>query len=395
MPTNTDFEVVIIGAGPYGLSAGAHLTSRGVKTQVFGRPMEFWANRMPPGMLLRSPRAASNIADPADTHRLPDFEAAVGLEAQSPLPLTTFVDYGRWFQKQLLPNLDRRGVDRVEAVDDGFISTLEDGHTIRSRRVVIAAGISAFEKIPDEFRALPRDRVTHCYSGFDPVAFAGKKVVVIGAGQSALEGAALLHEAGAQVEVIATIDRLRWVGVHPLLHSLGPISKALYTYHDVGPIGISRLVATPNVVRRIPMPLRDPIRKRAVRPAGSHWLQARLKDVPMKLGRKVVEAKAVNERVELRLDDGTMSAADHVVLGTGYTVDVAKLAFLSPPLMQRIRTLGGYPALTGGFETSVPGLHFIGATAARVYGPLLYFVTGTKFTSHELATNVLRHRRPL
>jgi thioredoxin reductase len=393
MSTSVDFEVVTIGAGPYGLSAGAHLTSLGVRTQVFGRPMEFWSDKMPAGMLLRSPRVASNIADPADTHRLPDFENAVGLEAQSPVPLETFVKYGRWFQGELLPSLDQRRVESVETQNGVFASTLEDGTVVRSRRIVIAAGINPFENIPSQFRALPRDQVTHCYSGFDPDAFSGKKVVVVGAGQSALEGAALLSEAGAQVEVIATTDKLRWVGVHPMLHSLGPISKMLYTYHDVGPIGISRLVAYPNVVRRIPMPLRDPVRVRAVRPAGSHWLQTRLKDVEMNLGRTVVDAKSVDSRVELRLDDRSVSTADHVLLGTGYTVDIAKLGFLSPQLLQRIRNLGGYPALNGGFESSVPGLHFIGATAARAYGPLLYFVTGTKFTSHELVTNIQRRRK--
>lgn len=393
MSTNFDHEVVIIGAGPYGLSVGAHLVASGVSARVFGRPMEFWADQMPSGMLLRSPRAASNIADPADTHRLPDFEAATGLEPQSPVPLSTFVDYGRWFQKQLLPDLDQRKIDKVEAVDGGFISTLEDGTTVRSRRVVIAAGITAFGKVPRQFQGLPSDRVTHCYSGFDPGAFAGRKVVVIGAGQSALEGAALLHEAGANVEVIATIEQLRWVGVHPLLHSLGPISKMLYTYHDVGPIGISRLVSMPNVVRRIPMPLRDPIRKRAVRAAGSHWLQPRLKDVAIRKGTTVVQAKPVDARVELHLDDGGVSMADHVLLGTGYTVDIAKLRFLSPELLRQIRSIGGYPALRAGFQSSVPGLHFVGATAARVYGPLPYFVTGTRFTSRELTANILRNRQ--
>ncbi len=74
--------------------------------------MEFWADRMPAGMLLRSPRAASNMRRAEDTHRLPEFEAAVGLEAQSPVPLSTFVDYGRWFQKQLLPGLDQREVGK-------------------------------------------------------------------------------------------------------------------------------------------------------------------------------------------------------------------------------------------------------------------------------------------
>jgi cation diffusion facilitator CzcD-associated flavoprotein CzcO len=59
-----DCEVAVIGAGPYGLAAVAHLKSKGIEVRMFGRPMEFWADKMPAGMLLRSPRVASNISDP-------------------------------------------------------------------------------------------------------------------------------------------------------------------------------------------------------------------------------------------------------------------------------------------------------------------------------------------
>ena len=217
-------------------------------------------------------------------------------------------------------------------------------------------------------------------------------MIVIGAGQSALESAALLHESGADVEVIAAIESLRWIGMHPRLHHLGPISKMLYSKHDVGPIGISRLVAAPNLVRRIPLRLRDKIRIRAVRPAGSNWLPARLKDVAIRTGRFVTEAKSAGSRAHLKLDDGTVATADHVLLGTGYSVDISKFSFLPQQLLRGIRTFDGYPTLRAGFESSLPGLHFVGATAARVFGPLLYFVTGTQFASRELLSLILRRR---
>jgi hypothetical protein len=354
--------------------------------------MDFWANNMPPGMLLRSPRPASNIAGPDNACALADFEAASGIPAKSPVPLETFVEYGKWFQSQLLPELDHREVACVEAADGVFVSTLDDGSQIRSRRVVVAAGIAPFQKIPGEFRSLPSSQLTHCYSGIDVAGFSGKKVAVIGAGQSALESAALLHESGADVEIIAAIGALRWIGKYPILHKLGPISNMLYSKHDVGPAGISRLVAAPNLVRRIPMPLRDKIRVRAVRPAGSNWLPARLKNVSIKAGRHVTEAKSVGSQAHLKLSDGTVSIADHVLLGTGYSVDISKFDFLPPRLLQRIQMLDGYPDLRAGFQSSLAGLHFVGATAARVFGPLLYFVTGTEFASQELLKGILRRR---
>ena len=383
-PAVSSCEVLVIGAGPYGLAAGAALRARGIDAKVFGKLMDFWANKMPAGMLLRSPRPASSIADPTGTRTLESYEAAHGLPAQAPLPLTTFVAYGRWFQRELLPDLDPREIASVEATGEGFRSLLTDGTHVASKRVVVAAGIGPFQRIPDALKTLPGALLTHCYSGFDVHAFKGKKIVVIGAGQSALESAALLHEAGAEVEILARLDQLRWIGMHPRLHQLGPISAMLYSKHDIGPIGISRLVAYPNLVRRIPLALRDIVRKRAVRAAGSNWLPARLAKVPVRTSTFVTSAAPVGEKARLRLNDGTELVADHVLLGTGYSVDISRFGFLSPKLLQRVQVFDGYPVLRPGFETSLPGLHFIGASAARTFGPLLNFVTGTEFTSGEL-----------
>ena len=387
-----DTEVVIIGAGPYGLSAAAHLTSAGVSVRIFGRPMQFWAEKMPAGMLLRSPRVASNLSAPSPSHTLEAYEATAGISPKSPLPLETFVNYGQWFQRQFIPNLDHREVLAVEVVEGGFRSVLEDETAVYSKRVVVAAGIGPFQRVPPEFRSLPDSVITHCYSGFDVQGYSGKKVIVIGAGQSALESAALLHEAGAEVEIIAKISTLRWIGQHPWLHRLGPISSMLYSSHDVGPAGISRLVAAPNLVRYIPLPWRDKIRIRAVRPAGSRWLPARLTDVTIKTGHFVKEAGLVGSQVQLKLDDGSIASGDHVLLGTGYSVDISRYAFLTPGLIDRLKLIDGYPVLESGFRTSLPGLHFIGATAARSFGPLLYFVAGAEFASSALCAEISKNK---
>jgi cation diffusion facilitator CzcD-associated flavoprotein CzcO len=49
----TDTDVAIIGAGPHGLAAAAHLRRAGVATHIFGEPMSFWQG-MPAGLLLRT-----------------------------------------------------------------------------------------------------------------------------------------------------------------------------------------------------------------------------------------------------------------------------------------------------------------------------------------------------
>jgi len=96
--------------------------------------------------------------------------------------------------------------------------------------------------------------------------------------------------------------------------------------------------------------------------------------------------------LQLKLDDGSLHVADHVLLGTGYTVDISRYRFLSSDLTRQLDLMDGYPSLTAGFRSSVPGLHFIGATAARNFGPLLYFVAGTEFASKELSLHLSRNK---
>jgi hypothetical protein len=309
-----------------------------------------------------------------------------------PVPLETFVEYGRWFRHQLGDDLDTRSVQRVARENGKFALTLEDGEVLRSKRLVVAAGIGPFRRKPKVFQELPTSLVSHCYEGRPISEFPGKSVVVIGAGQSALESAALLHEAGASVEIIATIPELRWIGMHGWLHHLGPLSKMMYSKHDVGPAGISRLVAAPRLVAKLPLATRDKLRKRAVRAAGSNWLPARLETVKKSTGQAVVRAASAGNDVELELSDGSKRRVDHVLLGTGYDVDISKYNFLPSDIVQSVEQFDGYPILKRGFSCSVPGLHFIGAAAARSFGPLLYFVTGTEFASRELTRYIVRNR---
>jgi FAD-dependent urate hydroxylase len=392
----TTCDVTIIGAGPYGLSAAAHLRKvKGLEVRVFGEPMSFWERNMPVGMFLRSNWTATQIADPHRSLTLEAFQAATGnhLPAGSgtsarPVPLDSFVQYGQWYQRQAVPDLDQRKIVGVESNGKGFLLILDDGDTVKSRRVVVAVGIASFAWRPPEFEGLPSSLASHTSEHRDFRKYAGKQVLVVGGGQSALESVALLHEGGAEAEVVARTHTIHWLhgwASKTLHHGLGPfVRKVLYAPTDVGPAGISQLMARPDSVRRLPRWLQDRLRKRAVRPAVARWLAARLRDVPISLGRRIVTVKAFGERVNVRLDDGSERVVDHVLLGTGYRVDVAKYKFLSEELVQAIRRHNGYPVLKPGLETSVEGLHILGAPAAWSFGPLMQFVSGTNYASRSL-----------
>ena len=388
-----DCDVAVIGAGPYGLSAAAHLrTVKGLETRVFGEAMSFWAQNMPTGMFLRSGWTATHIADPHNALTLEAFQAASGTSFSRPVPLDCFVEYGRWYQQQAVPDLDRRVVARVESASKGFRMEFADGETMRARRVVVATGIGRFAWRPPEFKDLPGSLVSHASEHHDLHRFAGKNVLVIGGGQSALESGALLHDIGAQVEIVARRQKINWLqGVlsTALHYRMGSLVKhLLYAPTDVGPAGMSQLMARPELLRRLPRSVQNKLWKRAIRPAGSRWLVKRLADVPIRLGCSIRSVSPAGDRVKLRLHDGSERIADHILLGTGYRVDIAKYEFLGPALLNLIERRGGYPVLTKGLETSVPGLHLLGAPAAWSFGPLMQIVSGTRYASAALLRSV-------
>ncbi len=385
-------DVAILGAGPYGLSAAAHLKSiKGLDVCTFGRPMSFWAEQMPVGMLLRSAYSACHLSAPSAALSLKEYEATSGATLNKPVPLGDFIRYGLWFQQQAVPDLDSRRIVCIDQSTDEFKLLLEDGTELRTRRVVVAGGIGPFAFVPPQFRGLSESLVSHSSLLKDPCTFSQKTVVVVGAGQSALESAVLLREAGADVEVVARSSQLRFIGWSHRFHKLGPAARILYAPTDVGPAGISKLVAAPRLYRTLlPRLLQDTLRDLCRRPAGAHWLRPRLQSVQVTTGRVVSSATVSADRIRLKLDDGSERLCDHVVLGTGYRVDVSNYSFLSRSMEPAIRRVNGFPVLNLDFESSIPKLYFIGAPSAWSFGPLMFFVAGADFTARTIASKLKR-----
>jgi cation diffusion facilitator CzcD-associated flavoprotein CzcO len=376
----TACDVTILGAGPYGLAAAAHLSRiKGLEVRSFGEPMEFWKSYMPAGMYLRSPWSASSISDPGRVLSIDQFYATQKTKIPVPIPLDTFVQYGLWFRQQALPALENRKIQHVTRNGAGFRVTAENGESWNSARVVVAAGLGSFARRPEVFSKLSTQFVTHCSDQRDIARFRGKRVAVIGAGQSALESAALIHEVGGSVEVLVRQRSVHWLGWRQRMQRLGPIAKLLYAPTDIGPAGVSRIVAIPNSVKYFPRLVQNKFRTRALRPAGARWLIERTKDIT------ISSAEVRGAALHLRLSDNTTREVDHVLLGTGYRVDVSQYPFLSSELIQSIRRTDGFPHLRAGLESTVSGLHFLGAPAGWSFGPLMYFVAGTEFAAGELA----------
>jgi FAD-dependent urate hydroxylase len=387
-------DVTIIGAGPYGLTAAAHLAAGGLECRVFGEVMGFWKRQMPIGMLLRSERDGSNFSDPAGAFGLAAYEAVRGGRFPARVPLDDFVRYGDWFQQQAVPVVDPRTVRTVESTSTGFRLTLDDGQPLSARRVVAATGLGVFARWPAAFAGLPRDLVSHTSDERDLGRFRGRRVVVVGAGQSALESAALLSEGGAAVEVVTRGPVVHWLAqAGHISRESGRLAHILYPPGAVGPLGINWIVQLPDLYRALPRRLQETVSRRALRPAGSGWLRPRLTNVVVTTSRAVAAARTEGERLRLNLDDGSERVVDHVLLGTGYQVDVMRYPFLAPDLARRIARRDGHPDLSTGFECSVPGLHFLGAASAASFGPLMRFVAGTEYTGRALARKIRAEAR--
>jgi hypothetical protein len=84
---------------------------------------------------------ASNLSDPDAAFTLEAYEMASKTAPSAPVPLDTFVEYGRWFRHQLGSDLDERTILRLDRDEPGFRLTLVDGEEVRARRVALAAGI--------------------------------------------------------------------------------------------------------------------------------------------------------------------------------------------------------------------------------------------------------------
>jgi len=416
----TEAPVVVIGAGPHGLSAAALLRDAGVPTRTFGEPLGFWRTQMPPEMMLRSSPRASSIESPARMTKLSHWAQEHGREIGRIVSIGDFIAYGQWFAQRLVPDLDERLVADVRTGGSRFVVTLVDGEEVVASRVVVGTGLAPFAHVPPLWREFDAPLVTHTAWNAPSSAFAGQRVAIIGAGQSALEAAAILSEAGAaSVEVLGRGSEIfwlgRWVAPAPSAaagNGTGPVPteerppeqtfRARHGLHwrpaptDVGGRLTSWVGAAPDVVRRLPRSVRTPLTSFCIRPAGAFWLPDRLRSVTITLGVNVsaVTPLASGGGVELRLDDGSMRAVDRVVLGTGYAIDVRRYPFLGASVLAGLRTRDGSPLLGRGLESSVPGLHFTGAPAAESFGPVMRFVVGTSYTGPAIVQAVLGRARP-
>jgi FAD-dependent urate hydroxylase len=380
-------DLLIIGAGPYGLAVAAYAQHLGIDHVVVGKPMDFWKVNMPAGMYLRT--GGDVQIDPLGIHTIEKFLETHGLSPTDvePLSLQFYLSYAQWFQEQkqidAVPVLVQR-LDCADSEDRRFRASMENGRTISAQHVVIAVGFKYFRHLPpDLVEGLPAGRYAHTCDLVDLRHLQGKRCLIVGGRQSAFEWTALLNDAGC-------------AAVHVSHRHDSPVFNRP-DHSWIAPM-VEAIVDDPGWFRRLPQKERDAVIYRfwAVgRLNIEPWLESRVVKETVTLWPKtrIAAVDEIHDVLSVRLDNGRSFPVDAIILATGYRVQIGQVPFLARGnILNRLATHNGFPKLDEQFQTNIPGLFITSLPATKDFGPFFGFTYGVG-TSAKLIGRAIAGRR--
>jgi cation diffusion facilitator CzcD-associated flavoprotein CzcO len=383
MPVTLTTSLLVIGAGPYALSAAGLAREHGLDTVVVGRPMGFWRDNMPAGMFLRS--GPDWHLDASAIHTLAAYleERTIAPEDVDPLPVGLFLDYAEWFMRAKgIEPLDDLVTDLAKP-DGRFVATLEGGEQITADAVVAAPGIRHFTNLPAWAGSAPAERTAHTCDLVRFEDLAGARVLIVGGRQSAYEWAALLAEHRA--ERIDLVHR----------HEVPRFERVSWRFVDPH---VDATLRVRGWWRALPQTERDAITRRfweVGRLTLEHWLTPRLTSPGIHRWPRteVVEARplAGGRELQVRLSNGETLPVDQVIFASGYRADLARVPYLAG-VLDRIAIADGFPVLDEAFAASLPGLYVPGFAATRDFGPFFGFVRGSPAAATLIVRDLLARR---
>jgi cation diffusion facilitator CzcD-associated flavoprotein CzcO len=381
LPSET--ELLVVGAGPYGLGIAAYAKTLGIDPLLIGRSMAFWREDMPRGMFLRS--SWDWHYDPNNVNTIEAWMRETGRSKESidPFPLADYLEFATWFEVASgLAPVDRE-IQRIDLRPDGrYDAVLFDGSIVTAKNVALALGFAHFAYAPEELRlVLPVEHVVHTVHYVDFSDAPGKRYAIVGGRQSAYEWAALLHEAGA-----ASVDVIH-------RHRTPRFAPADWSWTT--PV-VERIATHPQWFREL-----DDAQKRKV--AFRLWLEGRSKLEPWLAPRiahpnvrsrpyRSIAGSEVSAGgvIELTLDNGDRLDVDKVVLATGYRTNIQNVPMLAAGnLLDAIETVNGFPVLDTTFQLSTPGLYGTSMMATRDFSSLFAFTVAVRASSRVVGDAVV------
>ena len=384
MSLETDF--LIIGAGPFGLSMSAYCKHNNIPHLIVGKTMDFWKSNMPAGMKLRS--GFDWHLDPTGTDTFEEYMEASGLlpEDYHPIPIELYLDYTTWFVNQ-------KGINPLETLVSDldydektglFVAKLQNGEEIFSKNVLIAIGFKYFKNIPSEFTEIfPEGSFTHTADITSFENFKSKRCLIIGGRMSAFESAALLYEVGCPEVYIS------------YRHDTPEFTESAWNW--VIPL-LNKMLEDPNWYRELNPIEKEEIGKNFYREGRlkmEPWLTPRIeKDTIFLLPKtEVVNSRAISdEGLQINLKNGEQITVDHIIMATGFKVDMNNIPFLnSGGILEKLNIKNGYPELDINLQTNIPGLYVTSMAATQDFG-LFFGFTVSVNTSAKIIGNSLRNR---
>lgn len=371
-------DLIIIGSGPFGISLASHAVSNNLEYKLFGYPMDFWKNQMPQDMFIRTPHEFVSFSDSKDELTVQQFSLETDIELVTPLPRPIFVQYANWFAQKSGIEFTPNKIIKVKNQAGYYEVISETGEQYTAKNVVVATGVEHYKYLPDFLKQLPPQMVTHT-SGYTTFSqFKGKRVVVLGSGQSAWEAAGLLHRDGADVELIYRKEGPNYAGSRENEIALRDVGDVFYQ-----------------------LPIEEKKQGWGQSPGSvAHFLKPYVEGlVPQNAGVSIEHIEPINEEeVRIVLSDGTDKTVNHIIAATGFRIDLDQVPFFDEDLLSIINREEGYshfPKLNESFESSLSGLYFAGPLSSHSHGPTFRFILGLRKTAFSIIPSVMEKKNNL
>lgn len=374
-------DLLIIGAGPYGLTTSGFAKSLGLDFEIVGMPMSFWREHVPKGLLLRTGK--DEHFDVECIHTMDAFfdECGASEEETTPLPVSRYLDYSDWFIKKKSLSIINDYVRDLSQLEKGFLAQMAGGRKITAKNVAVAVGMADSKFIPKNLSAIiPEGRYSHSSDYGDFNQFNNKSVLIIGGRQSAFETAALIAEEGASAHVVCR---------HP---------TPTFTHCDFSFMHefIANIEANPTWYKNLGVYEKQQWNNKAFEEGRlklEYWLEPRLKtgNVQISDNANLINVEPFNNQMHAVLDNQKTITCDHIIFATGFKPDIHRLSFLNRGgLLNTLNIQEGSPVLDKRFQSSQKGLYFIGMFSMADFGYSFGFGTGALAAAKLLLSDMAR-----
>ncbi len=365
-------DILIIGAGPYGIGLANELQHQGLDFRICGQPFSLWLKHTLDNLVLKTSWHTSEIfsrdhrfsvVNFLRTHYPRDWKKKLA----APVPIGLYREYIQTVLSEISFPVDESFVTQLENRDGHFLAVLDSGKKIEARQVIIATGIEPHRYLPDALCTLPRDKVIHSWYTNQYSDLQNKDIIVIGRGQSAGDAIQYLKEKS---------NRITWVLRHDPIFYAEPLNLPLPLFNLVLKISpwfyFLPSVAKSRFAKRFSLPTISPAIQSSLQSEGIIRLYEDAADMELELRNQKIYSREVQENYDV------------VIAATGYRYSLDNLRFLRPELSALIKSQDGIPWVDYNFETSVPGLFAIGGISEPSYGPAQRFMMGAYHSTFRL-----------